>query len=440
MGLIGPNGTGKSTLLKILMGQQSSDTGNVQISRGARLGYLPQEVAELPDGPLVDVVLAQVPGRGSLETQLTDVEKALETATEESEQMELAQSLADLHATLEHFEERFGRHRAESLLGGLGFDGQALTRPISQLSGGWKMRAALASLLLQDPEALLLDEPTNHLDVPTQEWFDAFLRQSNRALILICHDRQFLNRHIDKVFSLEPEGLRTYAGNYEKYLEARALEELQLEAQSERQLQKRAQLQDFIDRFGAKASKARQAQSKQKLLDKMEDVQILERRATLSFRFGETPHAGKEIVKIEGRTKAFGEKVLYRNLSGSILNGQRVGIIGANGAGKTTLMRLVAGELHPDSGEVKLGHGVQLGYYAQHHFDASSGVEGKRTILEALWELAPQRPESYIRSLAGLFLFSGDAVEKPMSVLSGGERARVRPTRRRPAWRARSCR
>ncbi len=423
VGLIGPNGTGKSTLLKILVGAQSPDTGGIALARGARLGYLPQEVAELPDGPLLDVVLSLVPGRALLEQELREVELGLETATEEAEQLELAQSLADHHASLDHFEERFGRHRAESLLDGLAF--RDLTQPISQLSGGWKMRAALASLLLQDPEALLLDEPTNHLDVPTQEWFDGFLQQSQRALILICHDRQFLNRHIDRVWSLEPEGLRSYVGNYEAYLSARALEEVQLEAQAERQTQKREQLQEFIDRFGAKASKARQAQSKQKLLDKMDDVQTLEKRATLSFRFGEVPHSGKEVVKLEQVSKAFGPKVLYRNLSGSILRGQRVGIIGANGAGKTTLLRLIAGELTPDSGTVTLGHSVQLGYYAQHHFDVNSGSEGKRTILETLWALAPQRPESFIRSLAGLFLFSGDAVEKPLSVLSGGERARV---------------
>ena len=425
IGLIGPNGTGKSSLLKILSGEQRADSGGFQLARGSRVGYLPQEVAELPGGPLVEVVLSQVPGRSALEKRLTEVETALETATEESEQLELAQALSDLHAALDHFEERYGRHKAEAILVGLGFDGRKLDRLVSELSGGWKMRIALASLLLQDPEVLLLDEPTNHLDVPTQEWFDDFLHQSDRALILICHDRQFLNSHIGRVLSLEPEGLRNYIGNYDKYLENRALEELQLEAQAERQAGKRAQLQEFIDRFGAKASKARQAQSKQKLLDKMDDVQTLEQRATLSFRFGQTPHSGKEVVKLEHVSKAFGDKILYSELNTSVLRGQRIGIVGANGAGKTTLLRLIAGELSPTSGTVALGHAVSLGYYAQHHFDPNSGSEGKKTVLETLWTLAPERPESYIRALAGMFLFSGDAVEKPIQVLSGGERARV---------------
>jgi ATP-binding cassette, subfamily F, member 3 len=425
VGLIGPNGTGKSSLLKILCGVQSSDAGIVQLARGARVGYLPQEVAELPDGPIVDVLLAQVPGRTALETRLAEVEAGLGTATEEAEQLELAQSLADLHAALEHFEERFGRHKAEQILVGLGFDGSKLDRPVRELSGGWMMRVALASLLLQDPELLLLDEPTNHLDVPTQEWFDAFLSQSQRALLLICHDRDFLNGHIDRVLSLEPEGLRSYVGNYDRYLAARELEEVQLEARSERQLARRKELQDFIDRFGAKASKARQAQSKQKQLDREELIEVHGQRATLRFKFGEVPHSGKEVVKLEGVGKAFGEKRLYRGLTTSVLRGQRIGVVGANGAGKTTLLRLIAGELAPDEGTVTLGHQVALGYYAQHHFDPSSGADAGKSILDTLWALAPDRTEAYIRSLAGLFLFSNDDVEKPIKVLSGGERARV---------------
>ncbi len=389
------------------------------------MGYLPQEVAELPDGPIVDVLLAQVPGRVALETRLKEVEAGLQDAREEADQLELAQALADLHAALEHFEERFGRHKAEQILVGLGFDGRKLDQRVRELSGGWMMRVALASLLLQDPELLLLDEPTNHLDVPTQEWFDDFLSQSQRALLLICHDRDFLNGHINRVLSLEPEGLRSYVGNYDQYLAARELEEVQLEARSERQLARRKELQDFIDRFGAKASKARQAQSKQKQLDREDLIEIHGHRATLRFRFGEVPHSGKEVVKLEGVGKAFGEKRLYHDLTASVLRGQRIGIIGANGAGKTTLLRLIAGELAPDAGTVTLGHQVSLGYYAQHHFDPSSGADAGKSILDTLWALAPERTEAYIRSLAGLFLFSNDDVEKPIKVLSGGERARV---------------
>ncbi|MHB8419410.1 MAG: ABC-F family ATP-binding cassette domain-containing protein [Myxococcales bacterium] len=425
VGLIGPNGTGKSSLLKLLAGTQRPDAGTVQLARGARVGYLPQEVAELPDGPVVEVLLSQIPGRGGLERDLASVEAALVTASAEEEQLELAQELAELHATLDDFEGRFGRHRAEEILLGLGFDGRQLGARVRELSGGFRMRVALASLLLQDPELLLLDEPTNHLDVPTQEWFDGFLRQSRRALLLICHDRDFLNRHVGRVLSLEPEGLRGYAGNYDRYLEARALEEGQLEARASRQAARRKELQDFIDRFGAKATKARQAQSKQKQLDREELIEVRGHHATLRFRFGPVPHSGKEVVRLEGVAKAFGDKVLYRGVSASVLRGQRIGVIGANGAGKTTLLRLIAGELAPDRGQVTLGHQVSLGYYAQHHFDPQDGEAAGKSILETLFVLAPDRSEAYLRSLAGTFLFSNDDVEKPIRVLSGGERARV---------------
>ncbi|HYG69025.1 MAG TPA: ABC-F family ATP-binding cassette domain-containing protein, partial [Anaeromyxobacteraceae bacterium] len=345
------------------------------------------------------------------------------------------QALAEAHEALDHFEERYGRHRAERILGGLGFSIDDLGRETRTFSGGWRMRAALAGLLLQDPDLLLLDEPTNHLDVPTLEWFDAFLRASPHALVLISHDREFLNRQIGRVLSLEPEGLRAWAGNYDDYKRQRAEEEERLEAQAARQAAKRAQLETFIERYGAKATKARQAQSKQKLLDKMEVIQTLEDRATLRFQFAEAPRSGREVLRLSGISKRFGDKVVYRNLDATVLRGERIGVIGPNGAGKSTLLKLVAGELSPDAGEVKLGHSVLPGYYAQHHFERGehdtelarpfTALDPDRTILDTLWDLVPDRGESYVRSMAGAFLFSGDDVEKRVGVLSGGERARV---------------
>lgn len=438
IGLIGPNGTGKSTLLRILAGEATADSGAVQIARGARIGHLSQDLVQLPTGPLVQTVLASVPGRGRLEERLRAVEDELgrEDASE-ADQLALAQELADLHAELEQFDERFGRHRAERILIGLGFDRADLDRPTDRLSGGWRMRAALAGLLLQDPELLLLDEPTNHLDVPTVEWFDAFLRESRKALVLVCHDREFLDRQIDRIASLEIEGLRSYPGKYRDYLAARAEEEERLIAEATRQEKRREELQSFIDRFGAKATKASQAQSRRKMLERMDAIEVREHRKTLSFRFGEVPRSGKEVVSLGGVRKAFGEKVVYREATGQILRGQRVAVVGANGAGKSTLLRLVAGELPADAGEIRIGPGVLAAYFAQHHFaqgelptaprgNARTGtLDPAKTILETLWEVSPDRSESHIRSLAGLFLFSGDDVEKPVRVLSGGERARV---------------
>ncbi|MHB8875797.1 MAG: ABC-F family ATP-binding cassette domain-containing protein [Myxococcaceae bacterium] len=422
IGLVGANGTGKSSLLKILAGVLTPDKGTVRFRQRARAGYLPQEVAGLPPGGLLDSVLSAVPGRDSLEARLKETEEALAGATDEAEQLELAQALSDLHAELDHFEEHYGRHHAERILVGLGFKGQDFTRSTAELSGGWRMRAALAGLLLQDPELLLLDEPTNHLDLPTLAWFDELLRRSNKAMVLISHDRDFLNRQIGRVLSLEVEGLRSYPGNYEEYRRQREEEVLQLSARAERQAAKRAETQAFIDRFRAKATKARQAQSRMKMLEKEEIIEVREERAKVSFRFPEVARPGRDVASFKGVRKAYGEAVIYDGLDASIQRGQRVAVVGINGAGKTTLLKLLANEIPTDAGEVSLGHNVVMGYYAQHHAES---LDRKATILEELMRLVPDKPQSYVRGVAGAFLFSGDDVDKPIGVLSGGERARV---------------
>jgi ATP-binding cassette subfamily F protein 3 len=450
IGLVGANGTGKSSLMRILAGTAHADSGELVLRRGARAGYLPQDVATLPDLPLVEAVLSSVPGRTALEGRLLQAEAALAAAADPVDQLELSQALAELHEELEHFEEHFGRRRAERILAGLGFAQDDLPRPAPTFSGGWKMRAALAGLLLQDPDLLLLDEPTNHLDVPTLEWFEAFLKGTRKALLIVSHDREFLNGQIDRVLALEPEGLRGYTGDLDDYRRQRAEEEVRLEAQAKRQAAKRAQLETFIERFGAKATKAAQARSKEKQLERMEEVRTLEARATLRFRFAEAPRSGREVLRIEGLSKAFGSKVVYRGLDAAVQRGERVAVIGPNGAGKSTLLKVVAGELAPDGGAVRLGHSVVAGYYAQHHFEREphppspplapgqpppaapalaastfGTLDPERTVLDTLWDLVPDQGEAYVRGVAGSFLFSGDDVEKKVGVLSGGERARV---------------
>jgi len=422
VGLIGPNGSGKSTLMKIVAGRVEPDGGSVQLVRKARAAYLPQELSELPPGSLLEGVLASVPGRAWLESRITAAEVALAGARSDEEQVELGGELAELHEQLAHHEEIYGRHRAEEILSGLGFSRSAFARPASELSGGWKMRAALASLLLQDPELLLLDEPTNHLDVPTLEWFDAFLRRSRKALLLVSHDREFLDRQIDRVLSFEPEGLRSYAGNYERYLELRAEEEDRLVAQAEKQTRRRAQMQAFIERFRAKATKARQVQSRIKLLEKEEIVQVREERATVRFRFPEAPRSGREVARLDAVSKGYDGRSVYRELSGQVLRGDRIAVIGLNGAGKTTLLKLLAQEVAPDAGTVTLGHNVVAGYFAQHHTER---LDPQRTVLEEVHGLVPTQPQSWVRGVLGAFLFSGDEVDKRIGVLSGGERARV---------------
>jgi len=422
IGLVGANGTGKSTLLKILIGQVTPDEGTLTFRRNARVGYLAQELQSLPEGPLVEAVRSSVPGRDALDERLQVTERLLSEAKEEAEQLELAQTLAELHEERDHFDEHYGKHRAEGILLGLGFQLSELEKPTSQFSGGWRMRAALAGLLLQDPDLLLLDEPTNHLDLPTLAWFDGFLRRSRKAMVLISHDREFLNRQINRVVSLETEGLRSWTGDYEDYRRLRAEEAERLLATAEKVEAKRAQLQAFVDRFRAKASKASQAQSKMKQLERLEKVEVHRERATMGFTFPPCSQPGRDVVTLKGITKAFGPHVVYDRLDALLLRGQRVAVTGLNGAGKTTLLRLLTGELEADSGEVKLGHNVELGYYAQHHADT---LDRSRTILEEIMSLVPDKSQAWVRSVLGAFLFSGDDVDKKIGVLSGGERARV---------------
>ncbi len=422
IGLVGPNGSGKSTLLRILAGEREPDAGEVHFARGVRAGYLPQDILELPPGNLVDSVRAAVPGSEQLARAVTDVEEELAAAGDDETRLELSQRLADLHHQLTDFEERYGRHRAESILTGLGFAEKELERDVADLSGGWKMRAALAGLLLLEPELLLLDEPTNHLDIPSLQWFDQFLKRSQKAVLLVSHDRDFLNRQIGRVMSFEPEGLRSYTGNYESYRTQRAEEEINLEVRARRQAAERAATEKFIERFRSKASKARQVQSRIKQLEKKETIQVLEQRATVRFRFPEVARAGREVVRLDGVSKRFGDKVIYQSLTRTLERGERVAIIGVNGAGKTTLLKLIAGELELDAGTITLGHNVQAAYYAQHHTEK---LDRDKTILDEIWSLVPDKPQTFVRGVLGSFLFSGDDVDKKIAVLSGGERARV---------------
>lgn len=422
IGLVGPNGSGKTTLLRLIMGEVPMDSGEVWVAKGTRVGYLPQDVQETLSGPLLQSVLDSVPGRVHLEDTLKKAEESLKGAAFKQEQAGLAEKLAEIHQKINQIELEFPRHGAEKILLGLGFKPVDFARPVSSLSGGWKMRAALASLLFQRPDLLLLDEPTNHLDIPSVHWLEQFLQDFWGAMILVSHDREFLNRQIHRIFSFEPQGMRTYSGNYDFYLKAREEERKSLEARARRQEQRVKEAEKFIERFRAKASKARQAQSKIKLLRKMELINTHQREKTTSFSFPDVPQSGREVVSIRGVSKRFDEKTLYQDINLMVLRGERIAIIGPNGCGKTTLLRMVAGEIEPDTGTVSLGHGVNMGYFAQHHSDM---LDQEKTVLQEVYDIVPDKTVGFVRGVCGAFLFSGEAVDKVIRVLSGGERARV---------------
>jgi ATP-binding cassette subfamily F protein 3 len=422
IGLVGPNGSGKTTLLRLITGEASADAGEISRAKGIRIGYLPQDIRAGLSGRVLESVINSISRRVELKKELPRLEESQYGIRDRGEQLKLAERLAELHQEMGFLETQFPAHEAERILAGLGFPTDRFSAPISTLSEGWKMRVLLSMLLYQRPDLLLLDEPTNHLDIPTVHWLEQFLQTFKGALVLVSHDRDFLNRQINRVISLEFEGMRGYRGNYDFYLKARAEEKLALDARARNQEQRVKEAQNFIDRFRYKASKARQVQSKIKLLKKMELVESHRSRKTIHFSFPPVPRIGREAVAIKGISKGFNEKTLYENITLTVLRGDRIAIIGPNGSGKTTLLRMIAGEIEPDRGEITLGQHVIMSYFAQHHLDM---LDPKRTIIEEISLAAPHESIGYVRNVCGAFLFSGDEVDKLISVLSGGEKARV---------------
>ncbi|MEX1365222.1 MAG: ABC-F family ATP-binding cassette domain-containing protein [Nannocystaceae bacterium] len=426
IGLVGVNGSGKSSLMRMMAAQTRPDGGQVLPRRGLRVGYLPQDIPAHGGTTVLRTVLDSVPGRAEIDTELQEAEAELQQVQaaggDEEAMMAVAERLADAHERATHFEAHYSEHEAHSILAGLGFSDADHDRDTAELSGGWRMRAHLAALLFQRPELLLLDEPTNHLDLPSVAWFGDFLRRYAHAFVLICHDREFLNEQIDRVVSLEIEGVRTYKGDYEQYRRQRAEEEVVLDNQAKNLQREREQAERFISRFRAQANKARAVQSRVKALAKMDEVTTFSRREVMRLSFPPCERAGNQVIHVQGLRKAFGDHVVFPDLELRVQRGEKIGIIGKNGAGKTTLLKMLAGELSADAGEITLGHKVKLGYYAQHH---AEGLTAGSTVFDEVAAANPRASATRVRTLLGSFLFHDEDVDKPIDVLSGGERARV---------------
>ena len=422
IGLVGPNGSGKTTLLRLIAGEIAPDKGKLVIAKDVSIGYLPQDVRSALSGNVLQSLLDSIPSRARLRREIAHAEESFAHIKGKRGQIKLAEKLVALHQQMSDLVTQFPPHEAERILGGLGFGPEDIAVPIASLSEGWKMRALLGSLLYQKPDLLLLDEPTNHLDIPSVHWLEQFLQSYKGAMILVSHDKDFLNRQIHRIISFEAEGMRGYKGNYDFYLKAREEERRILEAKARNQELKIKEAQKFIERFRYKASKARQAQSKIKVLKKMELVESYSPQKTIHFSFPSVTRSGREVVTLLDISKGFGTKLLYSNLNLTVMRGERIAIIGPNGCGKTTLLKMIATELTPTSGEVLLGHNVTMSYFAQHHFDM---LDPGKTIVEEVSLAAPNETMGFVRNVCGAFLFSGDDVDKSIGILSGGEKARV---------------
>jgi ATP-binding cassette subfamily F protein 3 len=410
VGLVGPNGAGKSTLFTLILGEASPDEGKISLEKSATIGFLPQEHAPAGDETVLELACAISP-------ELVKAQRILKSTPEDS---------AEHHEALHSFDEHGGwqlEPKAKRILAGLAFRESDFDRPARTLSGGWVMRAHLARLLVQEPELLLLDEPTNHLDLESLVWFQEYLRNYPGAILMISHDREFLNQLVGSIVEIAHRRLNRYRGNWDTYVEQKAAREEQQLAAYKNQQKEIASLQLFADRFRAKASKASQAQSKLKQIDRMEKIEApVSREKTVHFRFPQPPRSGHRVITLEEVNHAYGELSVYRGLNFEAERGQRTVLVGPNGAGKSTLLKLLAGVLPVQSGDRELGHNVKVGYFSQYRVDM---LDPKMTVLETARDMPNPVSEQVARTVLGSFLFRGDDVFKTTAVLSGGEKTRL---------------
>jgi ATP-binding cassette subfamily F protein 3 len=420
--LVGPNGAGKTTLLEIVAGEQEADSGVVTTAKDTVVGYLRQEAIEMAGRTLLDEVLTVSSEVTTLEHRITVLESDIATEEDPTEQERMLAEYGRLRDRFEHLGGYTVEAEARAVLTGLGFRERDLARMTEEFSGGWLMRIALAKLLLRQPDVLLLDEPTNHLDLEAVTWLESYLRAYDGAVLIVSHDRAFMDGLVDHVIEIDRCRLIMYAGNYTAYqrLRVEALE--RLVAEKKNQDRKIAQTERFIERFRYKNTKAKQVQSRVKALEKVERIELPPEGPRVRFKFPQPPRTGEMVISLEGIDKAYGDLVVYEGLDFTMHRGDKVALVGPNGAGKSTLLKLLAGALAPDAGERTLGPHASVAYFAQHQLEA---LTASNTVYRELDGVAPGWSQPQVRSLLGAFLFTGDDVDKKVSVLSGGERARL---------------
>ncbi|HLM40727.1 MAG TPA: ABC-F family ATP-binding cassette domain-containing protein [Microvirga sp.] len=421
-GLEGPNGAGKTTLFRMITGEEQPDEGQVSVDRGVAIGYFSQGVGEMAGRSAVAEVMDGAGPVSAVAAELQELEAAMVDPGRAGDLDGVIARYGEVQARYEELDGYSLEGRAREVLAGLSFSPEMMDADVGALSGGWKMRVALARILLMRPDVMLLDEPSNHLDIESLIWLEDFLKGYDGALLMTSHDRAFMNRIVNKVLEIDGGALTTYSGDYEFYEQQRALSEKQQQAQFERQQAMLAKEIKFIERFKARASHAAQVQSRVKKLEKIDRVEPPRRRQTVAFEFQPAPRSGEDVVSLRGVHKRYGQRRIYEGLDFSVRRRERWCVMGVNGAGKSTLLKLVAGAASPDEGTVAVGGSVRMGYFAQHAMEV---LDGDRTVFGFLEDAFPQAGQGSLRTLAGCFGFSGDDAEKKCRVLSGGEKVRL---------------
>jgi ATPase subunit of ABC transporter with duplicated ATPase domains len=422
VGLVGPNGAGKSTLFRMMTGEELPDEGQVSVDRGVRIGYFSQDVGDMAGRSAVVEVMDGVGPVSALAAEMAELEAAMGDPEQADRMDEIIERYGEVQAKYDELDGYALEGRAREVLGGLGFSDEMMSGDVGKLSGGWKMRVALAKILLMRPDVMLLDEPSNHLDIESLIWLESFLKGFDGALVMTSHDRAFMNRIVSKIIEIDGGALTSYSGDYEFYRQQRVLAEVQQQAQFERQQAMLAKEIAFIERFKARASHAAQVQSRVKKLDKIDRVEPPKRQQTVRFEFQPAPRSGEDVATLKNVHKSYGSRRIYEGLDFQVRRGERWCVMGVNGAGKSTLLKLVAGAAEPDEGTVARGPSVRMGYFAQHAMEL---LDGEATILEWLEDSFPQAGQAPLRALAGCFGFTGDEIEKKCRVLSGGEKVRL---------------